>query len=232
VAAIGGTAGALKALFGVGGGLFGGFGLSKSAGLLDASAAALTRAAVVMGGGEVSAGAGAAASVGGIARAGLGAAGAITGAVLDGSEAGNKEVLSDPAVIARLAADDARKQANIDRDGWLRGSWENMFGNGSEIRRPSGDGGDGSGPHPAPGPIDAAQRKAQELRNMIDSPMDLNINSSPMDDLLRKSAQVRQNLEGINGAALRAAASIPTRLPPSLSSTQRGNFSFGGVNGE
>ena len=81
-----------------------------------------------MGGGQVSTGAGAAASVGGIARAGLGAAAAITGAVLAGSEAGNKEVFADPSVIARLKADDARKQANFDRDGFWKGSWENMFG--------------------------------------------------------------------------------------------------------
>ena len=43
-----------------------------------------------------------------------------------------------PFGIARLKADDARKQANFDRDGSLRGSLENMFGApGDEIRRPA-----------------------------------------------------------------------------------------------
>jgi hypothetical protein len=227
--------GALKAAFGVGGSMFGGFGLKGSALALDESAAALTRAAVVMGGGQVST-AGAAASVGGIARAGLGAAAAITGAVLAGSEAGNKEVFADPSVIARLKADDARKQANFDRDGFWKGSWENMFGApGVEIRRPA----PGRDVHsPSSGPfsytpavntsqIDGAAAKIDSLSQHQPS-VDVHVSTGMIDAAIDKAHQLEDVLRRIGSLSFTGPG-----MPPSYGSHARGNFTASGfISGE
>jgi hypothetical protein len=194
--------GAFKALIGAGGSIFGGVALKGSAVALDASAAQLSAAAVALGGGKVAAAGMAASSVGGIARSLLPLTG--VGALAAGAI----------ALTPKATADDIGM---------------NEAAPGMSFTNPSRG---KSGPHPRNGGLDEAKAKAETLRNMIDSPMDLNINSSSIDDALRKVSQLRSAIDGVNAAMTSKTASIPPRHPPSLGSVQRGNFSYGGVNGE
>ena len=88
--AVAGYAG-LKALFGIGGSMFGGFGLTGSATALSGSAAELSAAAVALGGkGVLASGAGAVAAGGGLLAAGAGALTA--GSLLAGDISGNSAI--------------------------------------------------------------------------------------------------------------------------------------------
>jgi hypothetical protein len=97
-----------------------------------------------------------------------------------------------------------------------------------------------SGPHPAPGPsvdtsaLDAATGKIADVHDAANQParMEVDVDTRAIDTALAKILQLRAAIDDTNAAALAKAATIPTRLPPSLGSTMRNNFSFSGVNGE
>jgi hypothetical protein len=195
-------------------GLAGGFGLKGSAVALDKAAADLSAAALGIRGGG---GSGPGPSPGMPSLRGKAALGAVGAAALmagaPSDDATINEGLNDnskTAVGQAVAASvDALKRLADDARAAMRGF---------EITRPAHVGGIGSDAVAAPvrsDDLDAAKSKADRLRSVIDSPMDLNVGTSSIDDALRKALQLRATLDSVNGAALGAASRIPTRLPPS-----------------
>jgi hypothetical protein len=221
-AAIAGTVGGLKAMFGVGGSLFG---LKGSAIALDKSAADLSAAAAAL--------SGRAGSPGGGSAPGMPS---LTGKVTLGALTGAGLLVNAPTTDGGIG-----DNANGFNEWWkstqLGKAADSIFGAAPTWVGSRGN----SGPHPAPGPagghssIDAAKASADAAAGALDQLNQVahpEVDSSSIRAALGLAMQLRATLDSINGAALGAAASIPTRLPPSLGSTQRGNFSFGGVNGE
>jgi hypothetical protein len=215
-------------------GLAGGFGLKGSAVALDKSALELSAAAAALRGGGVGGGpgrspAGMPSLRGRAALAAGGAAALMAGAPSD--DAVINEALNDnsKSVVGQAVAAsvDALKRLADDARTALRGL---------EITRPvSHPGRDVHSPQTGPysyTPLDAARSKADAVHSAITAPAALSVDDSALDAALRKALQLHAALDSVNGSALKAASSIPTRLPPSLGSVQRGNFSFGGVNGE
>jgi hypothetical protein len=237
VAAIAGTAGALKALFGVGGGLFGGFGLSKSAGLLDSSAEQLMVAARMMQGENTLGGLGghgpgrspSTPSLRG--RAGLAAGGAaalMAGAPND--DAAINEALNDnsKSIVGQAVAAsvDALKRLADDARTALRGL---------EITRPvSHPGRDVHSPQTGPYSYTPAEAQVSVDTHAVDAAaakIDALGNARPTVVIGVDSSAVDAAVSRIRNAAASVGAAVHG-MPPSLSSVQRGNFSWGGISGE
>jgi hypothetical protein len=231
VAAVAGTAGALKALFGAGGSMFSGLGLGKSALALDGSAEALTRAAVAIGGKGVAEDAALAAGGAGMlarAMAWLQNSPALAASsLLYGNASGNKGV-----------ADMLRSQhpdwSPDDMKNWAREQLDPLAP-GYEIRRPvAHPGRDVRSPSSGPYSYTPAEAQVSVDTHAVDAA------AAKIDALghARPTVVIGVDTSAVDAAVSRirsAAASVGAAvhgMPPSLGSTQRGNFSFGGISGE
>lgn len=205
-------------------GLTSGFGLSASAAELSAAATALDAAAVKLGGGSVAAD---------IVKKGAPAALALSGGAL--------------ATLAAAAAGIAAVAAVGARAGDMKGAvfplhdMMNERGAFKPWGPPPGKFEHGGPRLDLPFPSDqnlAAKEKAEEAKSVFDS---LNTTVSPVvsttsaDAAIAKWKELLSLIKAADGAATSAASSIgkaaSVNIPP-LGRTQRGNFSFGGVQGE
>jgi hypothetical protein len=224
LAALVGTVGGLKLLFGS---LTGGFGLGKSAGLLDQSAEQLMSAAQMLKGENALGGHGPGRSPSTPSlrgRAGL-AAGSAVGALsmAPADDAAINEALNDnsKSIVGQAVAAsvDALKAVANDISAALHG--------GVEIRRGN------SGPHPAPGPHGTIDMAAKLDTSAINAAFDALGRTHPV-------VTVGVDLSAFEGALARIRSGLASLgalsgtggLTPSLDSTIRNGFSYGGIRGE
>jgi len=253
VAAMAASYAGLKALFGVGGGIFGGFGLKSSAIALDESAAQLTAAAIAIRGGAAAdaLGHGPGRSPSSLrGRTGLAAGGAAALlANAPGDDDAINKILNDPSQSqfgqAMTASADAIRKVASD----LRRQFDELMSPGPEIRRHPGRDvhSPSTGPYsytPAESAkvsvdnksLDETTGKAHEAAAAVASlntVVEPQVDTSTIQHALELADALHRKLSDINGVALRAVASISTPgLLPNLHSTMSGNFTSSGILGE